>query len=283
MERQIDFSRDRQMLCGRCEHQWRVDLEWIDGWEQGAELCPGCGVNCESEDAPRVTVDPDDVALDDQLVTSLFWYHTSTYPDWPTTNFDPAAHLDPVVQQMMGGAGAVADWSVRQRAKALHVGTYEAAVENMLRRITDQNDQGSQFYLYRVHVEPSAVVREGWAPERTNGVGDVALDEVCPPGIDAARYLNYFEDRGGVSLALGRDAIRGVQRIAVPLGDAADAGWVRRVAGEIEAASPVAPEREASELLRRDDLLRSGYVNSVGLHHDGLTWLQASSVEGVRV
>ncbi|MBS4102759.1 hypothetical protein [Tsukamurella paurometabola] len=257
MERRIDFSRDRYMLCDRCGQRWCVDLAWLERWGEGAERCPGCGINCEPENAPRVTVDPDDVALDDNLVTGLFWYHTSTYPDWPTRNFDPGADLDARTQELMGGPQAVADWSARQRAKALHVGTYEASVENMLRRMRNQNDLGSQFYLYRVHLDSSAVVRARWAPERTNCAGDVPLDEICPPGTDIARYLNYFEDRGGVSLALGRDAIAGVQRIAVPLDDAVDADWVRRVAGEIEAASPDAPEREASDLLGRNDLLRS--------------------------
>lgn len=72
MERRIDFSRDRRMLCGACGHQRRVDLDWIDRWEQGEETCPGCGMTCEHEDSPRVTVDPDDPALDDDRVARFF-------------------------------------------------------------------------------------------------------------------------------------------------------------------------------------------------------------------
>ncbi|WP_020133532.1 hypothetical protein [Streptomyces sp. 351MFTsu5.1] len=68
-------------------------------------------------------------------------------------------------------------------------------------------------------------------------VGDVGLDEVCPPGIDAARYLNYHEDPGGLSLALGRDAIASVQRIAVPLPDTWDGGWVRDAVAVLEGVS----------------------------------------------
>ncbi|SDR20768.1 hypothetical protein SAMN04489765_3838 [Tsukamurella pulmonis] len=48
---------------------------------------------------------------------------------------------------MLGGPRVVKEWSARQQAKALHVGTYEAAVENMLRRMRNQNDLASQFYL----------------------------------------------------------------------------------------------------------------------------------------
>ncbi|WP_436845729.1 hypothetical protein [Streptomyces shenzhenensis] len=56
MERRIDFWRERQMLCGRCDHRWRVDLDWIDRWKQAKETCPGCGIACEHEDSPRVTL-----------------------------------------------------------------------------------------------------------------------------------------------------------------------------------------------------------------------------------
>ncbi|MFF4363769.1 hypothetical protein [Streptomyces sp. NPDC001604] len=240
MERQIDFWRERQMLCGRCNHRWRVDLDWIDRWEQEEEICPGCGMTCEHEDSPRVTVDPDDPALDDYRVAQFFWYHTSTQPDWPTRDFDPAAVLTPETRRMMGGEQQVSAWAARQRAKALHVGTYEAAVHNMLRRIRDQADRGNQFYLYRVRLKPCVVVREGWLVDPSNFVGDVGLEEVCPPGVDVARYLNYHEDPGGLSLAVGSGAIASVQRVAVPLPDTWDGGWVRDAIAALEGVSGTA-------------------------------------------
>ncbi|MFI0509730.1 hypothetical protein ACH3Y9_09535 [Streptomyces sp. WSLK1-5] len=249
MERRIDFWRERQMLCGLCDHRWRVDLDWFDRWEQGEETCPGCGMTCEHEDSPRVTVDPDDPALDDDRVAQFSWYHTSTQPDWPTRDFDPAAVLTPETRMMMGGDEHVAAWAARQRAKALHIGTYEAAVHNMLRRIRDQADRGNQFYLYRVHLNPSVVVREGWLVDPSDFVGDVVLDEVCPPGVDVARYLNYHEDPGGLSLALGREAIAGVQQVPVPLPDAWDAEWVREAVAALETASD-APVPATGKLAR---------------------------------
>ncbi|WP_369044635.1 hypothetical protein [Sinomonas sp. P10A9] len=235
MERQVDFSRDRCMLCGACGHRWGVDLGWIDRWEQAVETCPGCGTTCEHEDSPRVTVDPGDPALADD-VARFFWYHTSTHPDWPTRDFDPAAWLTPATRLRMGGADRVASWAARQRAKALHVGTYEAAVHNMLRRIRDQGDHGAQFYLYRVHLKPSVAVREGWLIDPSNIVGDVVLDEVCSQEVDVARYLNYHEDPGGLSLAMGRDAIAGVQQIAIPLPDSWDAAWVEYAVATLDEA-----------------------------------------------
>lgn len=240
------------MLCSGCGHELVVDLDWIDRWEQSGEKCAGCGLTCEHEDAPRMTVDPDEPALDDAEVARFAWYHTSTQTDWPTKSFDPAAALTPETRMRMGGDRHVAAWAERQRAKALHVGTYEAAIHNMLRRMHDQADHGSQFYLYRVHLKATAVVREGWLIDPSNFVGDVALDEVCPPGVDVARYLNYHEDPGGLSLALGRDAIAGVQRIAVPLNDAWDASWVRDAVAALENAPgvPVMATGKLGRLMR---------------------------------
>lgn len=220
MERRIDFWRDRRMLCGDCGHEFVVDLAWIARWEQSEERCVGCGLTCEHEDAPRVTVDTEEPALDDAEIARFAWYHTSTQPDWPTERFDPAAVLTPETRRMMGGERHVAAWAARQRAKALHVGTYEAAVHNMLRRMRDQADHGNQFYLYRVSLRSSVMVREGWLVDPSDWLGDVVLAEVSPSGVDVARYLNNHEDPGGFSLALGRDAIAGVQRVAVPLTDA---------------------------------------------------------------
>jgi hypothetical protein len=252
MERLIDFSRDRHMLCRGCGQRFLVDLDWIDRWEQGREECPGCGLTCEHEDAPRVTVDPADRALDDNRVTALFWYHSSTHPDWPTRDFDPAARLTAETRRRMGGDRPVAAWAERQRAKALHVGTYEAAIHNMLRRIDHQADHDGQFYLYRVHLKPTTAMREDWVVDPSDWLGDVMLHEVCPPGVDATRYLNYHEDPGGLSLALGRDAIASVQRVAVPVPNACDVDWVRdAVVALDDATEEVAPAADAHNRFRR--------------------------------
>lgn len=249
MERRIDFRRDRHMLCDGCRHRFVADLEWIDRWSRSDEECPGCGLTCEHEDAPKVTVDPEDPALDAERVVQFAWYHTSTQPDWPTKDFDPAAGLTRETRMMMGGDHRVAAWADRKRKKALHVGTYEAAVHNMLRRMHDQADRDSQFYLYRVRLKSSVVVRDGWLVDPSNWVGDVVLDEVCPPGVDVARYLNYHEDPGGLSLALGRDAIADVQGVAVPLPDAWNADWVREAVAALERASAL-PAPAAGKLAR---------------------------------
>lgn len=237
------------MLCSGCGHRFIVDLDWIDRWEQSGEACPRCGLTCECEDAPRVTVDPGDPALDNEWVAQFHWYHTSTQPDWPTRDFDPATDLTPVTRARMGGDRRVAEWAARQQGKALHVGTYEAAMHNMFRRMHDQADRGSQFYLYRLHLKPSVVLRAGWLIDPSNWLGDIVLDEVCPPGVDVARYLNYHEDPGGLSLALGRGAVAEVQQVAVPLPDAWDPGWVEGAVATLEKASDV-PAAATGKLAR---------------------------------
>lgn len=237
MDRPIDFSRKRHMLCGHCGDQHRVSPEWIHSWQRGNERCPGCGITCEHEDRARPTVDPDDPALDDGAVPQLFWYHTSTHSDWPSTSFDPASDLTDQEKRMMGGAHRVAAWAQRQRAKALHVGTYEAAIHNMLRRIEDQTDAGSQFHLYQVRLRPSAVVREDWIVDPVDFVGDVPLDEVCPPGVDVTRYVNHHEDPSRLSLALGRDAIASVEQVTVPIPGAGDADWQEKAVSALDEAA----------------------------------------------
>lgn len=190
-----------------------------------------------------MTVDPSDPVLDDDRVAQFFWYHTSTHANWPVKDFDPSADLTSATRSTMGGKKQVAKWASQQAAKALHVGTYEAAVHNMLRRMHYEGDKSSQFYLYRVHLTPSITVRKDWLIEPGDWLGDVALAEVCPAGVDVARYLNTHEDPGGLSLALGRSAIANVQQVTVPLADPRNDSDMHEAIAALGAASvDLAPE-----------------------------------------
>jgi hypothetical protein len=151
----------------------------------------------------------------------------------------------------MGGDDHVARWAERQRGKALHIGTYEAAIHNMLRRIDDQADHGTQFYLYRVRLAPKITVRQEWLIDPSSFVGDVVLDEVCPLGIDVARYLNYHEDPGALSLALCRTVIASTQQIAIPLLSNEDSSWVATAVGELASANLTSPPPSRSRPIGR--------------------------------
>ena len=161
-----------------------------------------------------MTVDPEDPALDAR-VARLCWYHTSTQPDWPSVNVDPAPRPIAESRMRMGGDEQVSIWAARQTAKALHVGRpqenpiqMELAAEASL--VTDL----AQHVVDRASYV-SAVVREGWLIDPSDFVGDVALAQIRPPDVDVARYLKHHQHPDGLFLALGSGAIDSVEQVAV--------------------------------------------------------------------
>jgi hypothetical protein len=77
--------------------------------------------------------------MDNEVLPQLPWYHTSTSYDWPSP-----AHSE-VPRARLANCRTIAGIPVEQLieheiSKAVHVGTYEAAIENMLRRMRDQDD-----------------------------------------------------------------------------------------------------------------------------------------------
>lgn len=226
------------MRCGSCRHEWLVTAEWLDRFNQALERCPACGTDCQGEDRPDFCADPEDPAREDAAARKFYWYHSSTHQNWPNRNFDPAARLTDVTKRRMEAMGSgVGAWASRQKAKALHVGTYEAAIENMLRRMDDQGSSDDQFYLYRVQLDPNCVIEPGVHQEPTNFVGDAYLAEVCAPGANVLRYVNVHEDPSSVSLAIELDAIRAVQGIPMPLAVDATDPWVLDATARLSAAT----------------------------------------------
>ncbi|HET7477105.1 MAG TPA: hypothetical protein VFJ97_13920 [Dermatophilaceae bacterium] len=139
IERSINFERPRRLRCRSCRHKWLVTAEWLDRFNQALVACPVCNTDCRGEDRPDFCADPEDPVHNDSAVRGFHWYHSSTHENWPDSNFDPAARLTADTNRRMeamgSGVGAVERWAERQKAKALHVGTYEAAIENMFRRM----------------------------------------------------------------------------------------------------------------------------------------------------
>lgn len=245
------------MRCGSCRYEWRASAEWLDRFNQGDEACPECGNDCQSEARPDFWAALDDPSFDDSKVRETYWYHTSTHANWPDRAFDPTAGLTDITKQRMQKVGtdgrALERWTRGQVTKALHLGTYEAAIENMLRRMTNQDGADDQFYLYRVRLSPNAAIEPGVHAEPTNFVGDVQLAEMCAPGIDTFRYVNTHEDPSSISLAVTLDAILAVQGIPIPLAVDVAHPWVSAAAARLlEAASLPAPQpRTTLERMRR--------------------------------
>lgn len=243
IERAINFERPRRMRCGSCRHEWLVTAQWLDRFNQAREVCPVCGTDCQGEDRPDFCADPQDPAQEDSAVREFYWYHSSTHENWPDRQFDPAGRLTDVTKRRMEAMGSgVGAWASRQKTKALHVGTYEAAIENMLRRMDDQGSSDDQFYLYRLQLDPNCVIEPGVHKEPTNFVGDAYLAEVCAPGTNVFRYVNVHEDASSVSLAIEPDAVRAVQGIPIPLAVDATDPWVMDATARLsEATSKPAP------------------------------------------
>lgn len=235
------------MRCGSCRHEWSATAQWLESFSQALVGCPVCNTDCRGEDRPDFCADPEDPMHRDSAVRGCYWYHSSTHETWPDRNFDPAARLTEETKQRMeemgSGFGAVDRWAKQQKTKALHLGTYEAAIESMLRRMNDQGDSSNQFYLYRVVLEPDCVIEPGIHHEPTNWVGDAYLLDTCSPGTNVLRYANVHEDPSSVSLAIDTSAVRAVQRTPIPLAvDASDPSIQDATRHLLAAASKPAPE-----------------------------------------
>jgi hypothetical protein len=162
--------------------------------------------------APR---DPDDPALSNDNVPGLAWYHTSTYAEWPSPGY--GALVGAQLQQFASTMPAIefARMVKRAQTKALHVGTYESAIENMLRRMHDQDDANSDFYLHRVALRlPATAIPDGYRHQSHEDASDLTLDDLGE--FLAVRYLNVREAPGSFSLAIHPDAIGSIQTLALP-------------------------------------------------------------------
>jgi hypothetical protein len=254
IEQAVDFERLRGMRCGSCRYEWKSDAEWLDRFHQGDEACPECGTDCQVEERPDFWAVQDDPSYDDSKVGDLYWYHTSTHANWPDRTFDPTACLTDKTKQRFQHIGtdgrALERWAQGQMTKALHLGTYEAAIENMLRRMRDQDGSNDQFYLYRVHLSRNAAIEPGVHKEPTNWVGDVQLAKVCAPGINTFRYVNTHEDPSSISLAVTLDAIVAVQAMPISLAVDATHPWVTAAAARLLAAAALPAPQPRTELER---------------------------------
>lgn len=162
----------------------------------------------------------DDPALHDDLVGQLYWYHSSRYELWP----DVASYTADVTESAAGAVrfGLHPDRIVERKCGlALHLGTYEAAIENMFRRLQDQDggDRSTvRYWLHRVRLnlqpgdlDPSV------GEEFTTMFGDVELGDLYSRGGRASRYVNLHEAIGSISLAVDPAVIHLVATIALPV------------------------------------------------------------------
>jgi hypothetical protein len=183
--------------------------------------CDHCDRTIHFGPAVAAIRDEHDPALDNAVVPRLAWYHTSTSPDWPSATY--AAQVESQMKEATVRLAYPFERFVeRETTKALHVGTYEAAIENMLRRMHDQADATSQFYLHRVtlDLDPSRI-NDGYRDENHEPASHLSISDLEAAGLDAVRYLNVHEAVGSLSLAVHPRALRTVQTLALPVADVA--------------------------------------------------------------
>ncbi|MGD1256344.1 hypothetical protein ACKUT9_19130 [Mycobacterium seoulense] len=109
----------------------------------------------------------------------------------------------------------------RGMSLAVHLGTYESAVDNMMRRIGEQDPRGSaapQYFLHRVQLRLApGDLSPGLRNELAEWFGEVPLSELHGRGARAVRYVNVNEAHGSVCLAIDPIVVASVATIALPV------------------------------------------------------------------
>lgn len=87
----------------------------------------------------------------------------------------------------------------------------------MFRRMRNQADGDSQFYLYRVALRSDGLrLQPGYRDENEDEAANLSIDELDAQGVDVIRYLNVHEALGSVSIAVRPSVIEAVQRTPIP-------------------------------------------------------------------
>ncbi|WP_433717391.1 hypothetical protein ACQP2U_43445 (plasmid) [Nocardia sp. CA-084685] len=246
----IGFNYDYRMGCATCgrvstvtahRYQERLGIDALSP-------CEHCGTDIHYGPAAAALRDDNDPVLSDVVTAQGSWFHSSTYADWPSPDYEwnTCAGLDDEIV-----LGDVSPERIRHRllTRALHLGNYETAVENMLRRLRDQGDANSTFYLHRVtlRVTPDTI-EDGFRDENHAPASDLSIDELEQAGLLAVRYLNVHEAMGSLSLAIDPAALATVATIELPVHELAvepPPQLVSRLAeldGEITAADETLPD-----------------------------------------
>jgi hypothetical protein len=216
IDRPVTFDYGFNVLCPDCPGITFLTADVYHSEPDAAHVpCAHCGSSIHFGPAVMAPRDPRDPALDDQSLYSFAWFHVSAVPDWPRD----AHPLPPSAVEFLTGTLSPAALLAARRIhenQALHLGTYEAAIETMLRRMHDQDDGGTLFYLYRVGLHPGGLTIEpGWRDENSEEISQITQDDLGE--FNVVRYLNVRESPGSISLSVRPGAIRAVQRVSLPV------------------------------------------------------------------
>ena len=134
----VGFGYDYWFTCVDCGGRVRIDAELYELQCCGRaepSVCASCSTEVDVTQQSPTLRDPADPAAQPDGVDGFFWYHSGRYENWP----DQEAYAAEIAAQAAQTAERfdcfdAESWSTRKLTLALHLGTYEAAIENILRR-----------------------------------------------------------------------------------------------------------------------------------------------------
>ncbi|MDH6455516.1 MULTISPECIES: hypothetical protein [unclassified Streptomyces] len=220
IERPITFGYDFRMRCDNCGRSSTLsgaDYLRLNDEANARMKCEHCHSAIHFGPLAADIRDRDDPALEDGMLNKLSWYHTSTYANWPSTEFESEMRATLATSRVPMSMGDIERYVQAQLDKVLHLGTYEAAIENMYRRMTDQADANSTFYLHRVRIDIApGRVEPGYRHENDDAAANISVTELTDLGLNAVRYVNVWEAAGCISLAVHPRVITHIQTIPIP-------------------------------------------------------------------
>lgn len=219
-ERAVTFGYDLRMRCEWCGNASLLsgaDYSRLNNEAEARVDCQHCDQSIHYGPLVAAIRDPDDPALNDDVVNQLAWYHSSTFADWPSATYEAPLRAAWEPARRRGLFSDHERYLRLQLGKALHLGTYEAAIENMFRRMRDQADEHSTFFLHRVSVNiPPGRLNTGFRDENKEPAADIAVADLDELDLDAVRYLNVWEASGCVSLAIRPEVMTSIQTMQIP-------------------------------------------------------------------
>ena len=215
-ERPVGFCHGFNMTCEACGDVTPITADIYFRESHHARMqCQHCDREIWYGPNAMALREADDPALDDDTVYRVAWYHTSAVPGWPAGSRPLTPAQAEVIAQRVS-PDVVEAVRERHENQALHLGTYEAAIESMLRKMRYEDAGGAQFWLYRVALRrDGTTIRPGYLNESREEISQATQGELGKWGV--VRYLNTWESPGSISLAVRPRSLAAVQGIQLPV------------------------------------------------------------------
>lgn len=223
------FGYSYWFVCTGCEGRVEIeaDLFELQCTGQASYSVCSCGTAIDISAQSPTLRDVNDPALQINSVARLIWYHSSRHEHWPDLDAYTTEITDKATQTAQRFGDLVdPDLIIATKLSlAVHLGTFEAAIENILRRLKDQDRSDffeTRYWLHRVEIAIDSLtdLHPDVVEEFRTMFGDVELAQLRDLDAHAVRYVNRHEAIGSVSLAVDPVVISTVSTIALPLAEA---------------------------------------------------------------